>query len=290
MKAFLLKTCVAALCALLVNAGVALYRMVKLDEYSGKKTMALDWNPSALTLGDSHMKPLGDLRRFDCENLAFESDNYIDMERKLARALGRHKIRRVVISVDNHALSPYRAGANNNLVTPMLTSSFEHVVFLFLPAFNDYVVKLMKSDLKQAILSLLGKNTNKQAGAPPKKWSELSVGERKKLAESRFRLQYGFDQPAKELVEALKRISQTCRTRSVELVGVKFPIAPVYRPFVANRNYGADSLLRNDGWKVVDYTRLYDDPERFKDQDHLTEEAGRRLAAQLAQDALSPKP
>ena len=54
------------------------------------------------------------------------------------------------------------------------------------------------------------------------------------------------------------------------LIGIKFPVAKSYN-ILSKNNYGADALIKKNGYQCLDFTQIFDDPCLFKDQDHLNE-------------------
>lgn len=122
--------------------------------------------------------------------------------------------------------------------------------------------------------------------------SRLSPQNLAAVVERHFRVNGAPAEVSAISVEYLRRIVRLCQARGVELVLVTTPLHPSYRPLVpptiaqAWRDL-ADSLAREPGVRVLDFTTLIDEDRYFANCDHLNTDGAALLSRRL-RDLLHP--
>ena len=101
-----------------------------------------------------------------------------------------------------------------------------------------------------------------------KSWCELNSTEKKELAIARHNFQFASRFRSDVLVRSLERIINLCKKNDVLLFGIKFPLTKEFSS-ISNINYGADSLVINNKYKVFDFVNVITDSCMFQNQDHL---------------------
>ncbi len=223
-------------------------------------------------------------------NLSAGYESYFDMNRKL-KYLIQHNyvIDTIYISVDDHLLSPIRC-KNNNLDRSIHYSTaleFDHYfeyfflkyINYYLPIFNFRFRVVLKKFLKsQADFYLFNKNSQLNQNA----WIKFSEQDRIRFAKSTYSVSYPYYQRSKELTASFLDIINICKSKNINLIGVKFPLSRNLIEVLGNSNYGADSILKANGFPVLDHKLDFvNDDCYFRDVDHLNNTGGKEFAKKL---------
>lgn len=288
MKTFLLKILISLTFLVILNS--VLFRVIKRN-YIARYDMS-NIDAVAYLMADSHGIPLGDtFEKYGVYNFSYASDAYTDMERKLQYLIENAPIERLYLTVDRHTLSPFRVLKNNNTRSVIYAAAesyanrFEYykakylsskVVFLN----GDYI-----SILKEMVMSGNGDDEEPLGVVSEEKstWADLPMKDKMNSAENRLTSHMDYDEKSEELVETLQRIIKTCNEHSIELIGIKFPLAKLYNSMIGTANFNADSVFIANGLSVLDFTteELWENDNYFGDQDHLNEEGGGRFAEMI---------
>ncbi|MEO2127039.1 MAG: hypothetical protein ABGW91_02655 [Christiangramia sp.] len=233
-------------------------------------------NSSTFLLADSHGYALGNFPGDTVANLSMNSDSYLDMKRKVEYLIEKTKCEKIILSVDNHTLSPYR-DRSNNLDRSLLfkpRESYNNWLDYFWNRYIRYNLVILNPKqgnlLKQYIKSKI-----KPGNLQRINWSFLSKREKENIAHKRFEQQFNYSSRSLRLEEALKTIIHLCEINNIELIGVKFPLSPVYEKLVRSKNFKADSIFLSKGIKVMELSHLFKNEKFFKDPDHLNSDGSR---------------
>jgi len=247
-------------------------------------------------LADSHGLPLKNLtEKYGVYNFSAGSDSYFDMYRKVVYLIKNTRVDTIYITADDHTLGEYRENNNNSdrsvvYSEPGQFDSYyhyvkdryiKHYIALFQPKLRYIIRSYMVSKLKATVQS------NKQWPSNNKQstWKAINNDERIKLSQRRSHTQFPDDKNSVNLEQDLTAIIKICKQNNIELIGVKFPLTAEYVKVTANKSYGADRVLKLNGYKALDFSKLYSgNSEYFADQDHLNEVGGRYFVNFLFED------
>ena len=238
-------------------------------------------------LADSHGKALGNLKNFGICNFSSDSDSYADMEIKLKYLITKFQIKNLLITVDDHTLSPYR-DVNNNKdrsfyfkaeggdYSGLLNLGYlkSYVVFL-----NPKYASIVKAYINSKIFNFLHGNN-------AERWDTSTEKQKTEISSHRFKQQFSFASSSKNLQKNLMNIIKLCKKKNINLIGLKFPISKNYYQEMGEKSFKADSLLEAYGYPVIDLKKLYlDKPQFFSDPDHLNNSGVKRFIPLLKNKA-----
>ncbi|NNL01407.1 MAG: hypothetical protein HKP39_03960 [Eudoraea sp.] len=243
----------------------------------------VDLNNSTYLLSDSHGLPLEKQNnQFQFYNFAAGSDSYIDMKRKLQYLVENSKIKRLLISVDNHTLSIYRDNQNNldrsnyfakrNEYSNLYAYLKEKYIERFIPFISPKSRDILKINFQ------LEDNKTKVR----KEWNTLSKKEKKAISIKRVKQQFPESNYSTKQKNALNDIISICNKNNIELIGIKFPLSNEYLDALDDSNYNSDTLLISNRIKVYNFSKQYvNSPALFKNQDHLNQTGGKMLSLKI---------
>ena len=239
-------------------------------------------------LADSHGAALGHYpRAYGVFNFSQPSDSYEDMYRKLRFLIGHSNISAVLLTADDHLLSPYRELRNNAGRSVRLLSARD-VLRRHRPAelkayFLDYYAVLLQASTRDFVHLYLTSNLFSRARPAtrpaPATWTENDSTAR--VSADRLRLQFRYGRASANMRASLVAIIALCRRHHIALTAVKFPLTSAYRRALGTRSFGADSLLAAYGVPVLDYRNRYAADSLFRDPDHLNITGGRQFTRLL---------
>jgi hypothetical protein len=269
VRRFLINILLIICAVLLFNVGYIIFIGGNLRTYATKYLNFPD-SVRVLVLGDSHAQLAWNSNSDGAiYNFANGSDNITDMRAKFEYASTRHKLIKgggvVVLSFEPHLISPYRELKQNNRINSILgRSDLQMKVAYFLPLLFDPDTEF---DFKRYFLALGSKNKVDSGRV----FSE-------KLARARFQQHYPNDLVSKNLLKEYQDLVNSIRSDGYEIVALKYPVHPYFDSLIQNspksRHLDAvmDSLARSNGLRIVNYSTIINDPELFRDQDHLNRE------------------
>ena len=283
MKKFIFNILFFLFLLVFINALISL--IVGKAYFKDYSEVSLNYN--SYLLADSHGKALKDfINENGVFNFSCESDSYFDMLRKLRFLIRNTKVNRVILTVDDYTLSRYREIANNLDRSVVYTSpeDFDHkfdfikdrylkrYIFFFNPKSRD----IMKAKITEKYKQKTGKKDYN------KPWNELNEQEKLNLANFRDGSLFQDKYRSEDLVSALEKIISLCRSNKIELIGIKFPSSHYYYSLIRGKSFNADSLVKNKGFRVFDFTTIYrNNDDYFHDPDHLNEHGGKIFADTL---------
>lgn len=247
---------------------------------------AVALNFDTYLLADSRGEPIEDfLKGIGVYNFSQGSDSYPDMLRKLKYLAKNTRVKRIIITVDDHTLSRFREGLNNldrSIIYAFpedFDSKFEYYKIRYIKRyivfFNSKSRDILKTRIKIEIPN--GKNNDHT-----EEWGSLNQEKRLELAKERIEYHFAFKEKSKQMSRALDEIMSFCHTNDIELIGIKFPLSNDYYNLIKERGYKADSLIKDSGYIVMDFTTLYvNNDDYFFNQDHLNKEGGKAFADTL---------
>ncbi|MCF6319614.1 MAG: hypothetical protein L3J83_10130 [Proteobacteria bacterium] len=244
----------------------------------------IDLTFESYLLADSHGTPLGVLtEKFDIYNFSAASDSYFDILIKVKYLIKNTKVKTIILSVDDHTLSPYREIINNlqrssyYIIKEDYKTAFTGVA----NGFKKFIVLLnssIRGIIRSYVQSALIKNTRN------KDWVLLSDNKKSYLSIERFNYQFNFPIASKQLTSSLEEIINICKENSIELIGIQFPLTQVYFETIKNNSFHADKVFMKHNLKVYDFRELYQNQDDyFENQDHLNEKGSKEFVKELKQ-------
>ena len=246
---------------------------------------------AGLLLADSHGLCLGkETEKAGIFNFSSESDNYGDMRIKFSFFHRRHpELKILLLSADDHTLSLYREEMNNkdrNVIYRSFPEAFSEREF---SGVYNYLKDLIRYYLvifnpKAAGISkrfLAGKLFQIEEGPQVPDWNQPS--QKESMARVRFQSQFPGKERSGSLRKELIALISDCRRAGIKVIGIRFPLSPLYLSMVNGHGYGAEEVLKNEGIEVLNFEQsIPDSAGNFENQDHLTLKGGRIFASLLA--------
>ncbi|WP_144392668.1 hypothetical protein [Pleionea sediminis] len=236
-------------------------------------------------LADSHGLAINDFaEKYGIYNFSAASDSYSDMARKLDYLIENTQVKKVYITLDDHILSPYRDKHNNNdrsikyLSFTTIISDYslikevlQRYFVLLNPKVRDYLNSFAKSQIKRILKpEEVGEDTE---------WSELPLEARKRIAQSRYELQFNYSGYSELMRQKFSEIVQKCRDNNIEIIGIRYPLSGVYLNLVNQDDKQVLQLAKENQIRVLDFKHEFKDrPDYFLNQDHLNRRGGAKLA------------
>jgi hypothetical protein len=217
------------------------------------------------------------------------------MKRKLTYLIQRNRIDTVYIQVEGQILSAFRNGSNNEdrSVYYASVSDFENVYSYLKEAWIRHYIVLLnpksQSLFRYYIRSQFADEFRvRDTGSVS--WTEIDENERKQRSVERAEQFYNGGL-SEEQIETFMDILNICRENNIRVIGIKFPL-PVEMIHalggeageeVYQNNLTANGLFSDSGIEIWDYeNRFMDQPELFRDEDHLSMEGGVLLGDSLS--------
>lgn len=291
MNRFLIRVGVFVVVLLIVNGlGFALVYSIYLKEYQPKKERVRSFD--AFLFADSHGLALGrETEKFGLFNFSSASDTYGDVFRKLKYLISMGKIPRlVVLTVDDHTLSPYRDRVNNfdrsiayaDFTSSYFSNSSRYAIEKYLRYYCPLLNPKDRDLIRLYVKSQFKKWRTHQPGPTIQNWEKTT----NKKEESRLRAAWQFPSgiPSKDQKNHLLNILELCRIHRIQVIGIKFPLTLDYQEAIAGKNYKADSLILKRGYPIVNYSNVKWPDSIFENQDHLNTQGGKKLIELLQED------
>lgn len=231
--------------------------------------------------GDSHANCLRQYaKKFNLQHVAYGSDSYKDMRRKLEYLLSREvKIDTILLTVDSHTLSTYREEQNND----QYSSLIDNLLVRYLPIINAQYTTTLPIIFERKVLAKINL-AKKDINSKVKTFEDLSHEERTNLIHSRWNTQFKGKQTSEELRGELETIMNICEKRNIFLIGVRYPLIAEYSIIVDSNDFGALQIFKDKGYPVLNYQNEKLPYSFFKDQDHLNEVGGLELIKMIIRD------
>ena len=291
MNRFIVNIIWFGLCLLLIN--IMLY-YITYNIYI-KKYVDVNLDYESYLLSDSHGLPLADFtEEYGIFNFSAVSESYFDMLRKVKFLIKNSKVKRIIITVDDHTLSPYRESKNNldrsvhftrwkDCSSTCTFALIKTYLVLINPKSRDIVKRYLISKLSYLTSKLLG--SSKKLSAP--KWDKIPDREKKRKGLKRFNSQFPVENQSDTLTSSLHQIITVCEQNNVKIVGIKYPLTKDYLSAKGDKSYKADHIFHEKNLKVYDFEHLYvNKDEYFKNQDHLNRMGGKKFAKVLSKSVL----
>ena len=285
MKKYFLRILLFTAGVILINTSILLISNKYYFKYYENFPETTD-KDTVFILSDSHGGPLKqNLREHGVYNFSIGSDSYFDMYRKLIYLKKNSKIKKIIITADDHTLSMYREKLNNKdksvhyldiedkdfLLKDKISILKEKYFKRYVPLFNGKTAKIVGKYLINVFK--LKKKVNYDWAT-----NENKLKDSKKRAKTQFKSLESSD----DLRSCITEIVRFCRENEIDIIAVKYPLAKDYLIEVNGRNFGADEHFESLGIKTYDFSKLYiDHDEYFANQDHLNELGGQIFAKEL---------
>lgn len=235
------------------------------DEYYKVKL-----NKEIYLLSDSHGGVIGDFGNGKIYNFSYGGDSYLDMKNKLNFLIKNTDVKTVIITVDDHTLSPYREYSNNYDRSSHFKSKedFNNDVEFFKNRFllNNLILFEPKYGvlLNQYFKSFLSLKEKKMD------WSNLSEEIKIKESTERFNNQFNYNTNSSLLKTHLLDIIKLCKENNINLIGIKFPLSKSYKMILGQKSFHADKVFLKNNLRVMDFNIEELNHDIFyQDQDHL---------------------
>ena len=271
-----------------------IYSQIYYSTYVNKNPLSSNY--SILLLADSHGLCLSDNFKKDIVfNFSAESDSYSEMRRKLNYCISKNKnIKTLILTADDHTLSSYREKMNNmDRLVPFqhfyveyklyglkgLKTYFQNFIQYYFVLLNPKAAGFTKRFISGKIQGLF---RNKLSENSNFNWEFQET--RMQLAQSRFESQFPDFERSSKLSSDLIGIFQDCKENNIDVIGLKFPITPIYQKIKKGRSYGASDFFALHNLKIIDLENsIADTLGNFQNQDHLTLKGGKLLALKLVE-------
>ena len=233
-------------------------------------------------LADSHGTALKNFtEEYGVYNFSAASDSYFDSLIKVKYLVKNTKVKRILLSVDDHTLSPYRENINNLQRSSfyIVQQDYDTIFSGVVNSFKRFMV-LLNPSIREIIRSYVQSTLIKNPKA--KEWALLSDSEKTNLAVERFNYQFNFPIPSTALTSSLIEIINICKENNIELIGIQFPLTHVYFQTIKNKSFHADEIFRKNNLKVYDFREFYNTQNTyFLNQDHLNDSGSRKFIKSL---------
>ena len=266
---------------IVINTLFFLHRQESVSAYT--KELNKQFKFKTFLFADSHGNCLRrDAESFKLHSLAYSSDSYKDIVRKLEYLIDRNiDIDTLVLTVDAHTLSTYREVVNNYQYSSLLKNNID----MYLPIFNaQYTTTLPRLAEMKAKSFLKTKETIKN----PLTWADLSMSEKMTSMNGRFRSQFPQKESSVELKKDLMKILDICKKLEIVVYGIRFPLVQEYSVMVDQEDYGAIGTLDFKHIPVLNYQNESFPDAYFENQDHLNLDGGLELLKMIKRDLLKP--
>ena len=232
MRHFLYNSTGFAFCLLLIN--IALFLAVYHLYF--KPYEHVDLSYKTYLLSDSHGLPLGNnghvrppdstkherTRTADRElfqiknkksgffNFSSGSDSYVDMLRKLRYLIAKTDVERIIITADEHQLSPYREYSNNQDRSLHFTTLNDFPsLFAFLKVHFKRYIPLLNPKSRDIVKTYIeSKFEEKRVPLP---WYKVPVKEKDRRSKRRYWSQFRFKKSSEHLADHLREIIALCK-------------------------------------------------------------------------------
>lgn len=156
----------------------------------------------------------------------------------------------------------------------------ERFVFPRFPVLNLETSGPLRIILEERIRASVTRKVKDKNGEQ-RSWASLVYKERVKRTRGRLRMQFPGGNDA-ALLSAFQDILEKCREKGITVIGVRYPLSPVYRKFLKQYDLReAEKLFYNSGLTIHDYSNAYEGEEYFSDMDHLNAEAAGNFAKSI---------
>ena len=288
MKKFILQCLLFGLLLLVINQ--VLYVNAKALYFGNYATV--DTTASRFLLADSRGLSLnGFPKQYGVANFSSNSDNYVDILRKVKYLIRHTSVKRIYISADDHMLSSYRERTNNQDISIVLSAPedynnyalyikeryLKYYIVLFQPVVRTIVRTKYEAWVTNNLFARNAETSNKE-----RSWDSRPEVEKMTKASERYLQQFPDQIQSTSMYRSLNEIITFCKENKVELLGIKFPLTKEYMLAATNTPFQTDSVFRSHSISILDYRDLYkDNAGFFRNQDHLNDEGGRQFSEML---------
>ncbi|WP_236032927.1 hypothetical protein [Algoriphagus pacificus] len=207
------------------------------------------------------------------------------MERKLNFLIRNTPVKKVIISVDDHTLSPTRESQNNLDRSSYYTVRKDYPNFwhYFRDKYLNYYCVFLNDRYSLIIKNFIQKELfafSKWGGVRSKtSWEKLSLDEQHQKTKERIRNYFQPENPSGKMSDSLKRIIALCKSHKIELVGLRFSLSRTYVDILDEESFNADSIFKANHLPIIDMDSIYlEQDSLFRDLDHLDRKGGEKFA------------
>lgn len=250
------------------------------NNFEGVKTA----NAHTIILGDSHAGDIPqDLFPEGVYNFAVDSDSVHDMFVKLIYALKYNpNLKTVILTADYHIFSKYRHKYNNQeLMRSFISAKVYKQIYNepvgfdpigpLLRRYPFFDVKTYVTKRKELLTNFKNRLERSEKDSDVKSlWFERTVQERLDITHDRIQFQLqDLIHPASVL--RYGEIVKLCRQKNIRLIGLRYPLAPIYRDLVKIFDvHRVDSLYEKFPFdQYIDASDFTADLKHYRDMDHL---------------------
>lgn len=236
-------------------------------------------------LADSHGEALGNFNNSKIFNFSAASDSYYDLKLKLKFLIRKSNVKTVILTADDHMLSPYRDNANNKDRSVFFSSGsdFDNYFQYIWTRYINYNLVLLNSKYGSLIKRYLKSGLSPAKTEKEENWDGRSKDVKRELSLKRFDKQFIYNLQSKKSREDLRGIIKLCEKHNINLVGIKFPLSKAYNQVKGNHSYMADEIFKEKNLRILNFNKLkfFQVDSLFKDQDHLNEIGAKKLRRRL---------
>lgn len=286
MKKFILKILLFSSLLLIINL---IFKKI-LNEIYFKEYYQVNLNKEIYLLSDSHGHALGSFNDEKIYNFSMGSDSYLDMKNKLIFLIRKSKIKTIIMTSDDHTLSPYRDNYNNEDRSSYFKSreDYSNILEFFKKKYLYQNLVLLEPRygtlLNKYLKSLLFPS---HSADDPNTWNNTSEIVKNQKSSERFNHQFAYSKPSDKLEEALLDIFRICRNNGIKIIGVKFPLSKQYNNVLGEKSFHAETLFNKKNIKVYNFNeKKFQKDHYFKNQDHLNKNGAKILRQNLLDSLL----
>lgn len=232
-------------------------------------------------LADSHGAALGKFENSNIFNFSAASDSYYDLKLKLKFLIRKADVKIVLLSADDHILSPYRDNANNKDRSVFFSSGSDFTYYsqYIWDRYIDYNLVLLNSKYGSLLKNYLKSGLSPAETEKDENWDARPKEIKRELSIKRFEKQFAYNSESENSREDLREIIKICKENNINLLGIKFPISEAYNQIKGNHSYKADEIFKENDLKILNFNQLksFQNDSLFKDQDHLSKMGARKL-------------
>ena len=161
-----------------------------------------------------------------------EAIHIVDMLRKLRYLIAKTDVERIIITADEHQLSPYREYSNNQDRSVHFTTLNDFPsLFAFLKIHFKRYIPLLNPKSRDIVRTYIeSKSEEKRVPLP---WYKVPVKEKDRRSKRRYWSQFRFKKSSEHLADHLKEIIALCKKHGIELVGIQYPLSDSYLKLIS---------------------------------------------------------
>lgn len=283
MKKFLLYILIFSISLLIINL---IFKKI-LDRIYFNEYYQVDLDKEIYLLSDSHGDAIGSFGNENIYNFSKGGDSYLDMKNKLNFLIKKTNVRTIIITADDHTLSPYRETSNNSDRSAFFKSREDFTNYVDFIKEKYFFPNVVLMEPKYGVLlNKYFKTFILPSFQAEKSWNMLSQSKKEQKSLERFEDQFDYAKSSPKLKKELLEIITISKENGIKIIGIKFPLSKQYNETMGVKSFYADSLLLNNKIKIYNFNNQnFEMDELFQDQDHLND-TGAKVFKKIFMDSI----